>query len=46
MFRNIYTNVTRGKFKIMPIYQTDDSTLLQIKENNFVDTFKLKLNET
>ena len=30
----------------MPIYQTNDYTLLQIKENNFVDKFKPKLNKT
>ena len=26
---------SRGKFRIMPIYQTNDYTLLQIKEKNF-----------
>ena len=37
---------SRGKFKIMPIDQTTDYTLLQIKENNFIDKFKPKLNKT
>ena len=36
----------QGKFKIMPLYQTNDYTLLQIKENNFIDEFKPKLNKT
>ena len=31
----------RGKFKIIPIYQTNNYTLLQIKENNFIDKFKV-----
>ena len=37
---------SRGKFKIMPIYQTNNYTLLQIKEKNFIDKFKPKLNKT
>ena len=36
---------SRGKFKIMPIYQNNDYTLLQIKERNFMDKFQLKLNK-
>ena len=36
---------SRGKFKIMPIHQTD-YTLLQIKERNFIDKFKPKLDKT
>ena len=35
-----------GKIKIMPIYQTNDYTLLQIKEKNFIDKFKPMLNKT
>ena len=31
-------------FKIIPIYWTDDYTLLQIKEKNFIDKFKPTLN--
>ena len=34
---------SRGKFKIMPIFQTNDYTLLQIKEKKVIDKFKLKL---
>ena len=30
----------------MPIYQTNEYTLLQIKEKKFIDKFKLKLNQT
>ena len=30
----------------MPIYQTNDYTLLQIKEKNFLDKFKSMLNKT
>ena len=30
----------------MPIYQTNDYTLLQIKEKKFIDKFKPKLNKT
>ena len=30
----------------MPIYQTNDFTLLQIKEKKFLDKSKLKLNKT
>ena len=37
---------SRGKFKIMPIYQNNEHSLLQIKERNFVDKFKPKLNKT
>ena len=37
---------SRGKFEIMPIYQTNDYTLLQIKEKNFIDKFKPKLIKT
>ena len=37
---------SRGKFYIMPIYQNNDYTLLQIKERNFIDKFKPKLNKT
>ena len=35
---------SQGKFKIMPIYQTN-YMLLQIKEKNFIDEFKPKLNK-
>ena len=34
-----------GKFKTMPIYQTKDYTLLQIKEKDIVDKIKLMLNK-
>ena len=34
-----------GKFKIMPLYQTNNNMLLQIKEENFINKFKPKLNE-
>ena len=37
---------SRGEFKIMPIYQTNDYLQLQIKERNFINKFKLKLNKT
>ena len=37
---------SRGKFKIIPIYQTNDYTRLQIKDKNFIDKFRLKLNKT
>ena len=37
---------SRGQFVIIPIYQTNDYTLLQIKEKNFIDKFKPKLNKT
>ena len=37
---------SRGKFNIMPIYQNNDYTLLQIKERNFIGKFKLKVNKT
>ena len=30
----------------MPIYQTNDYTLFQIKEKYFIDKFKSKLNKT
>ena len=30
----------------MPLYQTNDYRLLRIKENNFKDKFKPKLNKT
>ena len=33
-------------FKIMPNYQTNDYMLFQIKEKNFMDKFKSKLNKT
>ena len=36
----------RRKFNIMPINQNNDYTLLQIKERNFIDKFKPKLNKT
>ena len=35
-----------GKFEIMPTYQTNNYMLLQIKEKNFMDKFKPKLNKT
>ena len=37
---------SQSEFKIMPIYQTNDYTLLQIKEKKFIDKFKPKLNKT
>ena len=37
---------SRGKFNIMPIYQNNNYMLLQIKERNFIDKFKPKLNKT
>ena len=37
---------SQGEFKIMPKYQTNDYTLLQIRENKFIDKFKPKLNKT
>ena len=36
---------SKGKFKIRLIYQNKDYTLFQIKERNFIDKFKLKLNK-
>ena len=33
---------SRGKFKIMPIYQNNDYTLLPIKVRHFIDKFKPK----
>ena len=37
MSRNTYANVVKVNFLKMPIYQTNDYTLLQIKENDFID---------
>ena len=37
---------SRGKFTIMLIYQTNDNTLSQMKERNFIDKFKPKFNKT
>ena len=37
---------SQGKFKMMPIHQTIDYTPFQIKEKNFTDKFKSKLNKT
>ena len=37
---------SQGKFKIMPIYQTNDYRQVQIKEKNFIDKFKPELNKT
>ena len=37
---------SRGNFNIMPIYQNNDYTLLLIKERNFKEKFKPKLNKT
>ena len=34
--RHLYQG-SRGKFRMMPIYQTTDYQQLQIKENNFVN---------
>ena len=45
VLKNLYQWI-QCKFKIMPLYQTNDYTLLQIKEKNFIDRFKPKLNET
>ena len=35
MYQNFYANVVKVKFEIMPIYQTNDYSLLQIKEKNY-----------
>ena len=35
-----------GEFKIMPIYQTNNYMLVQIKVQKFIDKFKPKLNKT
>ena len=43
--KHIY-QCSRGKFNIMPIYQNNDYTLLQIKERTFIDKVKPKLNKT
>ena len=43
--KNLY-QCNWGKFDIMPINQNNDYTLLQIKERNFIDKFKPKLNKT
>ena len=46
MYHNTYMNVcSQGEFKIMPIFQTNDYMLLQIKGKKFIDKFKSKLNE-
>ena len=45
VLKHLYQS-SRGKFKIMPIYQTNDYTLLPIKKKNFIDEFKPKLNKT
>ena len=37
---------SHGELKIMSIYQTNDYTLLQIKEKKFIDKFKPNLNKT
>ena len=37
---------SRVEFNIMPIYQNNDYSLLQIKERNFIDKFKPTLNKT
>ena len=37
---------SRGKLKIMPIYQNNDYIVLQIKERNLIDKFKPKLYKT
>ena len=39
-------HVAGGKFNIIPIYQNNNYTQLQIKERNFIDKFKTKLNKT
>ena len=36
----------QSKYKIMPQYQTNDHTLLQIQGKNFIDKFKPKLYKT
>ena len=36
---------SQGEFKMMHTYQTNDYTLLQIKEKKFKDKFKPKLNK-
>ena len=35
-----------GLFKTMPIFQTDNYNLLQIKEKDFVEKYKPTLNKT
>ena len=42
-FKHLY-KCGNGMFKTMPIYQTNDYTLLQIKEKNFMESFKPTLN--
>ena len=37
---------SKGKFKIMPIYQTDNYSDITLKEQDFIDKFKPLLNRT
>ena len=37
---------SQDEFKIMPVYQTNDYTQLQIKEKKFIHKFKPKFNKT
>ena len=45
VLKHLY-QTSQGKFEIMPIYQTNDYKLLQIKEKKFIVKFKPKLNKT
>ena len=37
---------SKGNFKVMPIYQTDDYSMITIKEQSFIDKHKPMLNRT
>ena len=37
---------SKGNFRVMPIYQTDDYSMITIKEQNFIDRFNPLLNRT
>ena len=45
ILKHIY-QCSKGKYKIMTIYTSSVYKLLQIKERNFIDKFKPKLNKT
>ena len=44
MFRNTYTNVAEVDLKLCQ-FMKNDYMLIQIKERNFIDEFKPKLNK-
>ena len=43
--RHIF-DCSEGNFKVMPIYQTDDYSMITIKEQLFIDRYKPMLNRT